>query len=505
MVAQVKTITLSGINAVTVDIQVQIAPGLASFQIVGLPDGAVRESRERIRGAFHAMGISLPAKRITVSLSPADIFKEGNHFDLPIAVGLLVALKALPQDTVENSFFLGELGLDASLKPVLGALPTAIHASTFENQKLYLPIENADEAAWVESVDTLAIKHLKNIFDHINGITPITPSKHEPKNSIQKIHALDFSDVRGQESAKRAAEIAAAGGHNMLMCGPPGSGKSMIAQRLSTIMPPPSSKDMLEISMVHSIAGMLPTSGIMNNKPFRDPHHTASAVALCGGGIKAKPGEMSLAHKGILFLDELPEFPRQVLETLRQPLETGSITVSRANHHVTYPAKFQLIAAMNPSPCGYLGHPKIPCTSTPKQIQNYRSKLSGPLLDRIDLHVDVASVSIKDMHLPPAKENSAQIRKRVEKAHHIQQIRFKDAEISNNSELFGKLLDDTCKLDIECQNLLQKAADRYAMSARGYHRILRVARTIADLDGIINIERSHIAEALAYRYIPYSI
>ncbi|MFT7432859.1 MAG: magnesium chelatase family protein [Alphaproteobacteria bacterium] len=349
----------------------------------------------------------------------------------------------------------------------------------------------------------MAIDCLKDIFDHIKGQKPITPTKRTLAQSTRPLSHFDFSDVRGQESAKRAAEIAAAGGHNMLMCGPPGSGKSMIAQRLSSIMPPPSPADMLDISMIHSIAGMMPDSGIISEKPFREPHHTASAVALCGGGLKAKPGEMSLAHKGILFLDELPEFPRQVLETLRQPLETGTITVSRANHHVTYPAKFQLIAAMNPSPCGYLGHPKIPCTSTAKQIQNYRAKLSWPLLDRIDLHVDVASVSIEDMHLPPAKETSADIRKRVTAAHNIQAERYENEIISSNSELYGALLDSACTLDTECQTLIQKAAERYAMSARGYHRILRVARTIADLDGSENLKRPHIAEALAYRYIPY--
>ena len=494
MVAHVKTITLSGINAVTVDIQVQIAPGMASFQIVGLPDGAVKESRERIRGAFHAMGIALPAKRITVSLSPADIFKEGNHFDLPIATGLLVALKALPQDTVENSFFMGELGLDASLKPVLGTLPAAIHAHAKGIEKLFIPKENATEAAWIDDVDAYAISSLHDLFGHIKGQNPITPTKQKLRAKAQTHkNKIDFSDIRGQESAKRAAEIAAAGG-----------GKSMIAARLSTIMPPPTSADMLDISMVHSIAGLMPLEGIISEKPFREPHHTASAVALCGGGIKAKPGEMSLAHKGILFLDELPEFPRQVLETLRQPLETGSITVSRANHHVTYPAKFQLIAAMNPSPCGYLGHPKIACTSTPKQIQNYRSKLSGPLLDRIDLHVDVAPVSIKEMHLPPAKENSTQIRLRVEKACEIQKQRYNGTNITSNAELYGPLLDQFCPLTDECQVLIQKAAERYAMSARGYHRILRVARTIADLDGEETLNKQHIMEALAYRYIPYT-
>lgn len=504
MIAEIHTITLAGIHAQTIQIQVQIAPGIASFNIVGLPDSAVKESRDRIRGAFHALGIALPAKRITVSLSPADIHKEGNHFDLPIAIGLLKVLKIVPHDHIPQSLFLGELGLDGSIRGIVGALPAAIHAKTKQFENLFLPQANGNEASWVEGVAVYPCNHLKELMHHLQNkirlTTAQTPEVSTPKSPENQ---LDFSDVRGQEFAKRAAEIAAAGGHNMLMCGTPGSGKSMIAKRMVGIMPSLSSQEILDISMIHSIAGLLPDHGIVHQKPFREPHHTASAVALCGGGLKANPGEMSLAHGGVLFLDELPEFPRQVLETLRQPLETGEITVSRANHHVTYPANFQFIAAMNPSPCGYLGHPSIPCTSTPKQIQNYRNKLSGPLLDRIDLHVDVAPVSIEDMQLPPAKETSATIKKRVDQAYALQEQRYKQASISKNSQLYGALLDQFCPLSADCIALMQKASEKYAMSARGYHRILRVARTIADLAGEQNIAKPHISEALMYRYIPY--
>lgn len=503
MVATVHTIALTGIQAESVDVQVQLSPGLPAFNIVGLPDGAVRESKERVRGAFHALGMALPAKRITVNLSPADITKEGNHYDLPIAIGLLCVLGILPKESIEKSTFMGELGLDGSIREIRGALPAAIHSLSADKFNMFVPTENAYEAAWAEGINVFACTTLQDVMSHLKEETRLAPVTPKRINDEDQIFEKDFKDVRGQEMVKRAAEIAAAGGHNMLMCGPPGSGKSMIASRIPTILPELDAEEALDVSMVHSVAGMLNENGLVLKRPFRDPHHSASAVALCGGGHKAKPGEMSLSHRGVLFLDELPEFPRNVLETLRQPLETGDITISRANNHVTYPAKFQLIAAMNPSPCGYLGHPSIPCTSTPKQIQSYRSKISGPLMDRIDIHVDVPVVDLKDLALPPAKEGSREIKARVSKARNTQRARFKGKVIRTNAEMETKDIDAFCALNEESHALIQRASEKYALSARAYHRLLKVARTIADLDACENIEKKHLAEALSYRYIPY--
>lgn len=503
MVAIIQTIALTGIHAENVDVQVQLSPGLPAFNIVGLPDGAVRESKERVRGAFHALGMALPAKRITVNLSPADITKEGNHYDLPIAVGLLCVLGVIEKHQVERTVFMGELGLDGSVRDIRGALPAAIHALSQNNTIMFVPKGNGHEAAWADGITVFSIQTLQEVISHLKEETllPATAPKNILDTEMQS--SKDFKDVRGQEMVKRAAEIAAAGGHNMLMCGPPGSGKSMIAQRIPTILPDLDAEEALDVSMVHSVAGMLNETGIVMKRPFRDPHHSASAVALCGGGHKAKPGEMSLSHRGVLFLDELPEFPRNVLETLRQPLETGDITISRANNHITYPAKFQLIAAMNPSPCGYLGHPSIPCTSTPKQIQSYRSKISGPLMDRIDIHVDVPVVDLKDLSLPPAKEGSQDIKHRVVSARNKQNKRFSGKIIRTNSEMSTQEIDAFCQLSEDGYALIHRASEKYALSARAYHRLLKVARTIADLADSENIQKDHLAEALSYRYIPY--
>lgn len=496
--ALAKTVSLQGIHALGVDVQVQVRPGLAGFQIVGLPDSAVREARERVQAAFHSAGIALPTKKITVNLSPADVLKQGGHYDLPIAVALLAALGAIPQDSVENALFMGELSLGAKLEPIHGALPAAMFAYGCNLRDVFVPQQNASEAAWAGDVNVYGLKDLRDLVAHLKGDKGLEVSK--PLLTHQDpSETLDFADVKGQHTARRAAEIAAAGGHHLLMSGPPGSGKSMIAKRLPALLPPLVAKEALEISLVHSVAGTLPHGGLVQTRPFRDPHHSASAVALTGGGHQAKPGEMSLAHGGVLFLDELPEFPRQVLETLRQPLESGTITVSRANHHLQYPAQFQLIAAMNPCPCGYKGHHSKTCTDTPTQVQKYLSRLSGPLLDRFDLFVDVQAIPVADLSRAATGETTRTIAQRVAAARHRQQQR--NPHGIANSQLDGKALEALTQLDAESRNLLDKAAEKYALSARSYHRVLRVARTIADLEGVETVKKPHIAEALSFRKV----
>lgn len=497
MVSHVGTVALTGIAATPVDVQVQISPGIVGFTVVGLPDNAVKESRERVRSSLHALGLSFPAKRITVNLSPADLLKEGSHYDVPVAIALLITMGILPQDAADGALFLGELGLDGTLAPVPGCLPAAIEASARGLRAMYVPTHNAPEAAWAGNISVYGATTLKNIMQHLTGEQVLKPTLPQRSESSQNI-ALDIADVRGQEQAKRVLEIAAAGGHNLLMSGPPGSGKSMLARRLAGLLPPLSSAEALEVSMVHSVAGTLNSDGLLTTRPFRDPHHSASSAALCGGGLKAKPGEISLAHRGVLFLDELPEFDRDVLETLRQPLETGNIAIARANRHVTYPARFQLVAAMNPCPCGYLGDVKRGCSKQPRCAENYQTRLSGPLLDRIDLHVQVPAVDIKDLSLPPAKENSAQIAVRVAAARDLQKTRT-NGRITCNAELEGKLLDEVCATDTEAEKLLHTAAERFGLSARAYHRTLKVARTIADLAGSGPIQKPHVAEAIGYR------
>jgi magnesium chelatase family protein len=502
MVARVSTVAFQGIDVLDVDVQVQMTSGLPTFQIVGLPDKAVAESRERVRAALSAMGLALPPKRIIVNLSPADVLKEGSHFDLPIALGLLAAMDVLPVDEIIEFTALGELALDGLLSPVLGVLPAAIHSNS-KNRGLICPNQQGGEAAWAGDIRILAPINLLALINHFKG-TQILPV---PSPSIRASSPKypDLADIKGQESAKRALEIAAAGGHNMLMVGPPGSGKSMLAQRLPGLLPMLDASETLEVSMIRSLSGGLGETGPTPHRPFRDPHHSASMPSLVGGGMRAKPGEVSLAHLGVLFLDELPEFQRAALEALRQPMETGQTTVSRANAHVTYPARFQLVAAMNPCRCGYLDDPSQACTRAPRCASDYQTRISGPLFDRIDLHVDVPAVNPLDLSQPPLSEPSTTVAKRVADAREIQRYRYRDGgedrPIRTNAEADGALLEKVATPDEKGRLLLLEASDRMRLSARGYHRVLRVARTLADLEGIDSITRIHIAEALAFRRI----
>ncbi len=430
MTTHAPTVAFSGIECINIDVQVQISSGLVAFTLVGLPDKAVAESRERVRAAFNALGLALPPKRITVNLAPADMLKEGSHFDLPIALGVLAAMGVVPPDEVVGYVALGELGLDGSIAPVSGVLPAAIAANAV-GKGLICPASQGSEAAWAGDIDILAAPSLLALINHFKGTQVL--SRPEPKIHEDEGPMLDLADIKGQETGKRALEIAAAGGHNLLMIGPPGSGKSMLAQRLGGILPPLDPTEALEVSMIHSVAGRLDQGKLLRRRPFRDPHHTASVAALAGGGQRAKPGEISLAHNGVLFLDELPEFQRAALESLRQPLETGRISVARANSHVTYPARVQLVAAMNPCRCGYLSDPGLACSKAPKCAEDYQSRLSGPLLDRIDLHVEVPAVNLADMALPAAKENSAQVAVRVAAARSLQVQRYADSQIRSNA------------------------------------------------------------------------
>jgi magnesium chelatase family protein len=500
--AHINTVAFQGIDTLAIDVQVTMANGLPVFAVVGLPDKAVGESRERVRAALGALGLGLPPQRITVNLSPADVLKEGSHFDLPIALGLLVAMEVLSGEEIGRYAALGELSLDGAILPVAGVLPAAIGAHA-EGLGLICPAGSGGEAAWAGEVEILAAPSLLALINHFKGLQVLTPP--EPARGRDEPAPPDLADIKGQEAAKRALEVAAAGAHNLLMVGPPGSGKSMLAQRLSGILPPLSAREALEVSMIQSVAGLLAGGAITRRRPFRDPHHSASLPALVGGGQRARPGEISLAHNGVLFLDELPEFARQTLESLRQPMESARAVVARANAHVTYPARFQLVAAMNPCRCGYLDDPALACPRAPRCGRDYQSKISGPLFDRIDLHVDVPAVSAADLSLPPPAEGSAAVAARVAKARAIQAQRYErlspDRRILTNAEADGRLLEEAAAPDADGRSLLTQAAERLKLSARGYHRVLRVARTLADLDAAPTVRRVHIAEALSYRRV----
>lgn len=507
MVARINTVAFQGIEVKPVDVQVQISNGLPAFNIVGLPDKAVAESKERVRAALHALGISMPPKRLTVNMAPADLGKEGSHFDLPIALGLLGAMGILPKEDLESYVVLGELSLDATIRAVSGVLPAAMHANE-NNRNLICPKACGGEAAWAGELDILAPNDLLQLINHIKGAQVL--SRPEARLRQEGILPMpDLSEVKGQETAKRALEVAAAGGHNLLLIGPPGSGKSMLASCLPGILPELSPKEALELSMIHSLAGVLPEGGLIRRRPFRAPHHSASQPALIGGGQKARPGEISLAHHGVLFLDELPEFARGTLESLRQPLETGDALVARANAHIRYPARFQLIAAMNPCRCGYLGDPDLECTKAPRCGGDYQAKISGPLMDRIDLHVDVPPVSVSDLQNAQAGERSTQVAARVAQAREMQRTRYLALGLVGrtpvNANIDGKMLEEVTPMSAQTKALLTQCAEQAKLSARGYYRILRVARTIADLNGGAGeVSRADVAEALGYRRIGLS-
>jgi magnesium chelatase family protein len=502
MVQRVTTVAFEGIEARAVDVQVQVAPGMPAFNIVGLPDKAVSEAKERVRAALIASGLALPARRITVNLAPADLPKEGSHYDLPIALGLMAAIGAVPHDAVSGFTVLGELGLDGSIAPVAGVLPAAISANA-RGHGLICPAACGPEAAWASpEVEITAAQSLIQLANHFKGTQVLS----RPQPKIREIEgtSLDLADIKGQESAKRALEVAAAGGHNLLMVGPPGSGKSMLAARLPTILPPLSPTELLEVSMIASIAGEIEDGALTNRRPFRAPHHSASMPALVGGGIRARPGEISLAHHGVLFLDEMPEFSSQVLDSLRQPLETGDVLIARANHRVTYPARFMLVGAMNPCRCGHANDPGFACRRGPNNrcVADYQGRLSGPLLDRIDLHIEVPGVTAADLILPPPSEGSREIAARVARARDIQAQRYATLgfeKVRTNAQANGAILEDVSRADSAGQALLHEAASAMHLSARGYHRVLRVARTLADLDGSESVGRVHLAEALSYR------
>lgn len=497
MVSRAYTVAFQGVEARMVEVQCAVTAGLPAFSIVGLPDKAVSEARDRVRTALTSMAIALPSKRITVNLSPADLPKEGSHFDLPIAMALLAALDILPNDVTQNVVALGELSLDGSLIPVVGALPAAMAAAT-QNRSLLCPKASGAEAAWVGNAQVIAAASLGDVVRHYTGQTPINPA--EPGEVTAPPTGRDLREVKGQERAKRALEIAAAGRHHLMFVGTPGSGKSMLAARLPSILPELTAPEALETSMIHSLAGLLDEGGISRVRPFREPHHTASMAAIIGGGRQAKPGEVSLAHNGVLFMDEFPEFPRTVLETLRQPIETGEVMIARANAHVKYPCKFMLVAAANPCKCGYLTDPERACARVPGCGEDYLGRISGPLMDRFDLRVDVPPVAFRDLDLPANGDRSADVAARVAKARQIQIDRFSDhPSISLNADAYGDTLEDIAAPDPEARELLTKAAERFRLSARGYHRVIRVARTIADLDGSADVRKPHIAEAISFR------
>jgi magnesium chelatase family protein len=507
LIAKTYTCSLLGIDAILVEVEVDLSPGLPAFATVGLPDNIVRESKDRVKTALQNSGYSFPMERITVNLAPANLKKEGAGFDLPIAVGILAAMGLLDRHAAEQAILVGELSLDGRVKPVTGSLPMAIHAQKSGYGQMILPYENAPEAAVADNLTVLPVKHLAEVVSFLNGtetITPVRISREEIWNG-QVAESLDFEDVKGQEQTKRGLEVAAAGGHNVLMIGPPGAGKTMLAQRLPGILPLLSYEEALETSKVFSAAGLLNHQPLLVQRPFRAPHHTISDAGLIGGGHIPRPGEVSLSHNGVLFLDEFPEFRRNILDLLRQPLEDGQVTIARASISLTYPARFMLVAAMNPCPCGYWGSHDRPCKCGTHQMQRYRGRISGPILDRIDLHIEVPALRYEDLRSIQPAEPSAAIRERVIAARNRQIDRYAHDGIYSNALMRPKHIKKYCRLDDASESLLGEAVRRLGLSARAYHRILKVARTIADLDRQEAIASDHLLEAIQYRTLDRSM
>jgi len=501
MLSKVNSCAVIGLDCEPVEVELDITAGLGNITVVGLPDTAVQESKERVRSAIKNSGFSYPTTRITINLAPADIKKAGPAYDLPIAVCMLLAMKQISAD-LKDSLFVGELALDGKLRHTNGILPITIFAREKGYKKLYIPKINEYEASLVEGIDIIPINSLLELANHLDGTKVIEPTKpHDLQDVIEENNfSIDFAHIKGQEHIKRALEISASGGHNVLMSGPPGTGKTLLARAIPTILPKMTKEEILEITKIYSIAGLLPSDKpLIRIRPFRTPHHSASSVSLVGGGTFPKPGEISLAHRGVLFLDELPEFPRNILENLRQPLEDGVVTISRAQGTLTFPAKFSLVASMNPCPCGYASDPDRDCSCSPMQIIKYQKKISGPLIDRIDLHIEVPRIKFEKLADEELAENSALIRERVEKARKVQLARFKDKKIISNSEMNSQEVKEFCKIDEPTLEILKTAVSQFQLSARSYYKMLKLARTIADLEGVENIQGSHVAEALQYR------